>query len=160
MRWILCCIAALLLSLAGAYAVDGTFQGKVVDAPEGAPAIPGWIYIQGRNRLLRRVEVAQAEIVFSNAVPENQRGAANPGRLVVGTEVLVRAGQDSSGEWHAKRVEILKLSTSLNRTERIKPDRGITRDSVLESNHASGNLSRKLCSGGIMSLRNLAALRA
>src|SRR5258708_23036460 len=121
MRWILCCIAALLLSLAGAYAVDGTFQGKVVDAPEGAPAIPGGIYIQGRNRLLRRVEVAQAEIVFSNAIPENQRGAANPGRLAAATAVLVRAEQDGSGEMHAKRVEILQLSTSLNKTQRIKP---------------------------------------
>src|SRR5258708_15804815 len=116
MRWILCCIAALLLSLAGAYAVDGTFQGKVVDAPEGAPAIPGWIYIQGRNRLLRRVEVAQAEIVFSNAVPENQRGAANPGRLVVGTEDLVRAGEDSSGGWHGKLGENAELRPPPNKS--------------------------------------------
>src|SRR5258708_12396948 len=78
MRWILCCIAALLLSLAGAYAVDGTFQGKVVDVPEGAPAIPGWIYIQGRNRLLPRVQFAQPVHLFSTPFLQNTLGPPNP----------------------------------------------------------------------------------
>jgi hypothetical protein len=157
MRWTLCCIAVLFLSLAAAYAVDGTFQGKVVAAPADAPVVPGWIYVQGRNQLLRRVEVAQAEVVFSSAVPEKQRGTASPGRLVTGTEVLITAQQDRSGEWHAKRVEILKLSNALNKAEAKKPDHGITRDSAFESNPVSGNLFKMLCSGGIMTLRNLAA---
>src|SRR5258708_36323561 len=86
MRWTLCCIAVLFLSLAAAYAVDGTFQGKVVAAPADAPVVPGWIYVHGRNQLLRRGEVAQAEVVFSSAVPEKQRCAASPGRLGAGTE--------------------------------------------------------------------------
>ncbi len=157
MRWTLCCIAVLFLSLAAAYAVDGTFQGKVVAAPPDAPVVPGWIYVQGRNQLLRRVEVAQAEVVFSSAVPEKQRGTASPGRLVAGTEVLITAQQDRSGAWHAKRVEILKLSNTLNKAEGKKPDHGITRDSAFESNPVSGNLFKMLRSGGIMTLRNLAA---
>jgi hypothetical protein len=157
MRWICCCVAVLFLSLAPGYSVDGRFQGKVVAAAAEAPVVPGWIYVQGRNHLLRRVEVAQAKIVFSSAIPEKQRGAANPGRLVAGTEVLVTAQQDRSGEWHAKRVEILKLSDSLNKAERNNLDRRVTRDSVFVSNPASGNLFRMLCAGGIMTLRNLAA---
>src|SRR5260370_37161762 len=84
MRWTLCCIAVLFLSLAAAYAVDGTFQGKVVAAPADAPVVPGWIYGQGRNHLLRRVELAQAAVVFSSAAPEKQRGTASTGRLVAG----------------------------------------------------------------------------
>ena len=160
MRCVLSCICVLFLSLAAAYAVDGTFQGKVVAAPVDAPVVPGWIYIQGRNQLLRRVEVAQAEIVFSSAIPEKERGVPNPGLLVAGTEVVVTAQQDRSGEWHAKRVEILKLSDSVNKAERNNPDRRVTRDSVSVSNPVRGNLFRMLCSGGIMTLLNLAAVRA
>jgi hypothetical protein len=139
----------VVASIAPVYAVDGTFQGKVVAAPADAPVVPGWIYVQGRNHLLRRVEVAQAEIVFSSAIPEKQRGTANPGRLVPGTEVLITARQDRAGKWHAKRVEILKLIDSVNKAERNNLDRRVTRDSVFVSNPASGNLFRMLCSGGI-----------
>src|SRR5260370_19577550 len=157
MGWVLGWIGVFFLAWAAALAVDGTFQGKVVAAPPDAPVVPGWIYVQGRNQLLRRVEVAQAEVVFSSAVPEKQRGAASSGRLVAGTEVLITAQQDRSGEWHAKRVEILKLSNALNKAEAKKPDHGRTVDSPFESNAVIGNLFKMLCSGGIMTLRNLAA---
>jgi hypothetical protein len=55
------------------------------------------------------VEVAHAEIVYGDEVPaSNQRHNCNSDCLVKGQEVRITAHQDESGEWRAKRVEILK----------------------------------------------------
>ena len=93
-------------------AADGTFQGRVIDPPLNHRVARGWIYVQGRNHMLRRVEVSHAQIVFAENVPQSQRHKCNEDCLSAGQEIRVTAEQDGSGEWRAKRVEILKLNTN------------------------------------------------
>jgi len=93
------------------FGADGMFQGLVVDPPANQPVTSGWVYVQGRNHALRRVEVSHALIVFGNEVPDSQRHKCGMECLIPGQEVRVTAEQDSSGEWRAKRIEILKLAT-------------------------------------------------
>jgi len=110
-----CCsflLAALLLWGPVVFAIDGMFQGKVVGPPGDGTAKPGWIFVQGRNRMLRRVEVSHATIVFGDAVPASQQRKCRMDCLAIGQEIRVTAEQDSSGEWRAKRVEILQLTTN------------------------------------------------
>jgi hypothetical protein len=113
MGWILVLIFVLLLSSPQASAVDGTFRGKVIDPPWNQPVAPGWIYVQGRNRMLRRVEVSHATVVFGEEVPVHQRRKCNAECLSAGQEVRITARQDSAGEWRAKRVEILHMPTEV-----------------------------------------------
>jgi hypothetical protein len=110
-----CRSAVLLLLFLGltlpVLGADGMFQGRVVDPPANQPVASGWIYVEGRNHLLRRVEVSHAAVVFSNDVPDSQRHKCGTECLIPGQEIRVTAEQDSSGEWRAKRIEILKLAT-------------------------------------------------
>src|ERR1700757_4113383 len=62
--WGLGLALTLLLAALPLSAVDGTFRGKVIDPPGNVPAAPGWIFVQGRNKALRRVNVSHADIVF------------------------------------------------------------------------------------------------
>lgn len=105
-------VGFLLLFLGvSALAVEGTFQGKIIGPPAQRSLDQGWIYVQGRNRLLRRVEVSHASIVFGENVPRSQRHQCDVSCLGEGIEVRVTAEQDSLGEWRARRVEILALPT-------------------------------------------------
>jgi hypothetical protein len=114
LRWVVSLAFGLLLSSSAAFAVDGTFRGKIADPPANEPAVKGWIFVEGRNQMLRRVEVAHAEIVYGEEVPaSNQRHNCNSDCLSKGQEVRITAHQDASGEWRAKRVEILKMSTQI-----------------------------------------------
>jgi hypothetical protein len=88
------------------------FQGRVINPPLNQPEKPGWIFVQGRNHMARRVEVAHAVIVFGQQVPASQRRPCGMECLAAGQEVRVTAVQDSSGEWRAKKVEILELNTN------------------------------------------------
>ena len=107
--WVVSLGFALLILSPAAFAVDGTFRGKIADPPSSVPAVKGWIFVEGRNQMLRRVEVAHAEIVYGEEVPtSNQRHQCNSDCLFKGQEVRITAHQDESGEWRAKRVEILK----------------------------------------------------
>ena len=99
-------------------AADGTFRGKVIDPPIAEAPVPGWIFVQGRNRMLRRVEVAHAVVVFGDEIPPKQRHKCNSKCLGPGQEVRVTARQDSAGEWRARRVEILRLATKVARIPR------------------------------------------
>lgn len=106
-----CIIGWLLFGLVpSGLAADGTFEGLIVDAPREQPLPHGWIYVMGRNRLLRRVEVAHAAITFGGQVPASQRRKCGPECLEQGIEVRVTAAQDASGEWRAKQVEILRMA--------------------------------------------------
>jgi hypothetical protein len=107
-------LSLLLLAPPSGVAADGIFQGKVIDPPVDEQVPPGWIFVQGRNHLLRRVEVAHAVIVFGQQVPPSQRRNCGVECLEVGQEIRIIAAQDASGEWRARRVEILRLTT--NRT--------------------------------------------
>jgi len=101
-RWLL--LAALWLS--PAFAAEGTFEGRLIDAPPKEQAVPGWIFIQARNHMLRRVEVAHAAI-FRGRQGDRRQRRCNLDCLAVGQDILITAEQDSAGEWHAKKVEIL-----------------------------------------------------
>ena len=110
--WFVSLAFELLLSSPAAFAVDGTFRGKIADPPSNEPAVKGWIFVEGRNQMLRRVEVAHAEIIYGDEVPaSSQRHNCNSDCLIKGQEVRITAHQDASGEWRAKRVEILKLAS-------------------------------------------------
>jgi hypothetical protein len=111
-RWVQCLVFGLAVMISSASAADGTFSGKVVDPPANEPPVSGWIFVQGKNHMLRRVEVAHATIVFGEEVPAGQRRKCDSECLSPGQEVRITAHQDSSGEWWAKRVEILSLSTT------------------------------------------------
>jgi hypothetical protein len=114
--WVLSLAFAMLFGISSASAADGTFIGKVVDPPANAPTTTGWIFIQGRNNMLRRVEVSHAEILFDEDVPVDQRHKCTAECLSPGQEVRVTAHQDASGEWQAKRVEILKIANKMAET--------------------------------------------
>ena len=116
MGWILFLIFALLVSSPQVSAVDGTFRGKVIDPPANQPLAKGWIFVQGRNRMLRRVEVAHAVVVFGDGIPAHQRHKCSAECLSAGQEVRVTARQDSAGEWRARRVEILYMPTEVAKT--------------------------------------------
>lgn len=62
--------------------------------------------------MLRRVDISHADIVFAQGVLESQRHKCDLDCISPGEEVRVTAEQDGRGEWRAKRVEILKLTTS------------------------------------------------
>ena len=104
----------LLMSLASFLvpvlsATEGTFEGRIVD-PAPAQSLPqGWIFVQGRNHMLRRVEITHATVVFGEEIPAASRRKCGPECLEAGQEIRVTAVQDASGEWRAKRVEILRL---------------------------------------------------
>jgi hypothetical protein len=103
----------LLITLAvPSLAIDGTFQGRVVNPPVAQPNLQGWIYVQGGNHVIRRVEVQHAEIVYAQDLAVSRRHKCSLECLTVGQEIRVTAEQDRSGEWRAKRVEILKLTTN------------------------------------------------
>jgi hypothetical protein len=114
--WVLSLALGLFFVDLPAFAVDGTFRGKVVDPPANQEAVPGWIFVQGKNRMLRRVEVAHAEIIFGDDIPASQKRRCNSECLSPGQEVRVTARQDKTGEWWAKQVEILKITTRMAET--------------------------------------------
>lgn len=93
-------------------AVDGTFQGRVIDPPSNQPLLQGWIYVQGRNHMVRRVEVSHAKIVFGEDVRVSRKHKCGMDCLTAGEEIRVIAEQDPHGEWRAKRVEILSLTAN------------------------------------------------
>jgi hypothetical protein len=105
--------AALALLFALLFALDvaatpGTFRGKIV-RPPSEKGHNGWLYIQGKNKMLRRVALAKAEVFYSDQVPEDQREKIAAKGLAEGAEVRVTAEQDDKGEWRALRIEILKV---------------------------------------------------
>jgi hypothetical protein len=106
-------LGLILLATLPGFSAEGIFQGKVVNTPADEPVRPGWIFVQGGNHLLRRVEVAHAVIAFGQQVPLSQRRKCGPECLEVGQEIRVTAHQDVAGEWRASRVEILRLTTNV-----------------------------------------------
>ncbi|HKF22109.1 MAG TPA: hypothetical protein VKE93_11105, partial [Candidatus Angelobacter sp.] len=93
--------------------------GTIVKAPDEKQAASGWIFVEGRNRMVRRVDVARAVIVPAAGASSGQGKKCGPECLTVGQEVRVTAEQDGSGEWHARRVEILGPTST--RSSRIVP---------------------------------------
>jgi hypothetical protein len=119
----------LLVPLSG-FSAEGIFQGKVVNPPANEPVRPGWIFVQGGNRLLRRVEISKAIITFGQQVPSSQRRKCGPECLEPGQEIRVTAKQGSDGEWRARVVEILRLAAPMMQGQRTRS--GCAQDSGSE----------------------------
>jgi hypothetical protein len=100
-------LLVLVVFTADLSATPGTFRGKVVEPPSGKEH-QGWLYVQGKNKMLRRVALGNAPIFYAANVPENQRERVPTNSLLAGAEVRVTAEQDEAGEWRALRIEILK----------------------------------------------------
>jgi hypothetical protein len=94
--------------------------------------------------------VAHAQIVFGEEMPAGERQTCNSECLKPGQEVRVTAHQDSSGEWRAIRVEILKIvpKTSETRLEgfsllnltSFSSLSGITRAGKFRIAHSTGEI--------------------
>ena len=99
-----------LISLAAWAGTPGVFRGTVIPTPGGEvnSADSDWLYLQGPNHLVRRVALGNAPIVYGDEVPVRQR--KRPPHLGEGAEVRVTAEQDGGGEWHALRIEIIRLA--------------------------------------------------
>jgi hypothetical protein len=108
-RWVgIIGIAVTVFAVAWAGA-PGTFRGTVVEPLLRNRSDDGWVYVEGRNQMVRRVEVHKAKVLFADDVPTAQRRGTPEAWLIAGTEVRVTAVQGADGEWHATRIEILKL---------------------------------------------------
>lgn len=111
MRWRARITVLIVCLVSGmSFGTEGIFQGTVVDPPPSQAPSPGWIYIEGGNHLLRKVEVSHAEIVFAAEVSAKEKHKCGPECLAAGQEVRITAEQDASGEWRARRVEILRTA--------------------------------------------------
>lgn len=105
-------LVAVFLFPSSLLATDGIFRGRVVDPPVLEPQNRDWIFVQGRNQLVRRVEVAHATVVLPSAARAQRKRPCNFECIMPGQEVRVTARQDLAGEWRAKKVEIIKLAQS------------------------------------------------
>jgi len=108
-------VSALFLSIGYASlahsATPGSFRGTVVEGEQGGPQ-QGWLYVRGRNRTLRRVDISHASVEYDEDVPLGQRKTSAREQLIVGAEVRVTAQQGNDGEWRASRVEIITLASA------------------------------------------------
>lgn len=97
----------LLLAVATLAGTPGSFRGVVVDGPESAKH-DGWIFVQGKNGMLRRVEIAKATVRYDENYPQEKRRNSPRVALKAGIEVRVTATQGKDGEWHASTVDIIE----------------------------------------------------
>ena len=103
-----------VLSSPVAAATPGIFEGMVDETDK--PKVPaGWILVQSKNGMLRKVEISRAHVTYATSVPSSERVEEPSVALVHGTEVRVTAEQDSSGEWRAAKIEILRLPSAKSR---------------------------------------------
>ena len=96
----------LILCSVGYAGTPGSFRGKIVEGPHAAME-KGWIYVQARNGMVRRVEISHAQVEYDEEVPAASRPGDPRNAVKAGVEVRVTAEQDSDGEWIASRVEVL-----------------------------------------------------
>ena len=96
-----------LMVLSSLATTPGTFRGVVVEAP--APSrIDGWIFVKGKNGMLRKVEIKAAAVHYEDTFPAAKRKQSAKASLKPGIEVRVTATQAKDGEWHASEIEIME----------------------------------------------------
>lgn len=105
-----------LMVLPSLAATPGTFRGVLVEAPT-ASRTDGWIFVKGKNGMLRKVEIKSAAIHYEDTFPRAKRKPSAKSSLKPGIEVRVTATQGKDGEWHASDVEIVDPDA-----EEIPPD--------------------------------------
>src|SRR4051812_50138397 len=97
--WFMSLAFALLLSIPAAFAVDGTFRGKIADPPANVPVVKGWIFVEGKNQMLRRGEVGHAEKVYGDeGTASSQRHGCNSECLIKREEGRNNPQQDAPSE--------------------------------------------------------------
>lgn len=101
-------LGVLILTVLSVAGTPGSFRGKIVENASSSPADKNWIYVQGRNGMVRRVEISHAHIEYDEDVPASDRSRTARQALVPGAEVRVTAEQGSDGEWKASEIEILE----------------------------------------------------
>jgi hypothetical protein len=84
----------------------GTFQGELMDGPHS-----GWLFVKGRNGMLRRVSLGKARVEYAPGIPANRRQMDAASALQRGAVVRVTAEQDAAGEWRARYIVLLKLGS-------------------------------------------------
>ena len=97
----------LLMALPGVAGPVGMFQGELMGGPQA-----GWLYVKGRNGMLRRVAIGKARIVYGRAVPLGLRDPNPSDDLIKGAVVKVTAEQGPDGEWRAREVVLVHLSAN------------------------------------------------
>lgn len=109
MRIAFAAIVACMLAVA-AIASAGIFVGELIPPPQ--PAGEGsWLYVKGRNAMVRRVDIAGARVFYGDTVVKRDRRRHASESLIPGAEVRVTADQNSDGEWHAQQVEITRTAS-------------------------------------------------
>ena len=103
--------SVVIFSILAVAGTPGSFRGKIVDYAGPSPD-RNWIYVQGRNGMIRRVEISHATVEYDEDVPAAERTRKPQDALVAGTEVRITAEQGSDGEWRATRIEILNSAVS------------------------------------------------
>lgn len=94
------------LCLSATAGTPGTFRGVLVDGPTASRS-DGWVFVKGKNGMLRKVEIKRADVHYEETFPEAKRKQTPKAALRPGIEVRVTATQGTDGEWHASEVEIV-----------------------------------------------------
>ncbi len=108
--WALTALVIILPALAG---TPGSFRGTIVQDGRLNPE-RNWIYVQGRNGMVRRVEISHARVDYDDSVPVGKRLSRPQNALIAGTEVRVTAQEGTDGEWRAIRIEILEQASAVS----------------------------------------------
>lgn len=114
-RWAALAVVMWFWVAGAGAATPGEFRGKIISPPQGGPeavSASACIYVLGRNRLVRRVGILKAEVIYAANVPSEERKPHPAASLLEGAEVRVTASQGADGNWQAKRVEILRTAPS------------------------------------------------
>ena len=102
-------ITSCLLAVFAAGAAAGSFRGTVVNGPNSG-ADKQWVYVQGRDGNIRRVDISNARVTYDAAVPKHVRTPKASDSIREGADVRVTASQDGNGEWKASSIEVLKAA--------------------------------------------------
>jgi hypothetical protein len=104
-------LASLVLSsCAFAGTITGVFQGTIVQLNSTKPAAKTrWMYVQGKNGVIRRANIAKARFDYDDDFPKAKRHKKAEESLLNAATVRVTAEQDlaKDGEWQATNVAIV-----------------------------------------------------
>src|SRR3954468_15269813 len=87
--------------------ITGVFQGTVVQLPSAkSQTRTKWLYVQGKNGVIRRANIAKAVIGYDDDFPAKRRHKLASESLIKAAVVRVTAEQDEArdGEWQATNV--------------------------------------------------------
>ena len=114
---------------------SGTFLGTLVSG-SGSRSEARWIYVKGKNDVIRRVEISAAKVAYADNVPREQRKQPASAGLEPGTEIRVTASQDANGEWRASRIEIMAALNGAPPEDSIQDDDSDSNGTLPEASHA------------------------